>query len=115
MLLQFYRVTLIFSAFIINLTLSVVFEYGYDNFPVEKVALHMPCEESNMFATKCMCHIICSDPKCENAKSLCEKYQKRLIVNKFSESVKLTTLIHYCLYCTAKAVNICWFEKLVKA
>ena len=24
------------------------------DFPPEKVALHLPCEESNMFATKCM-------------------------------------------------------------
>lgn len=44
------------------------------DFPKDQIALHMPCEESNMFATKCMCHIKCKDSSCSNAKILCEKY-----------------------------------------
>lgn len=39
-----------------------------------KVALHMPCDESNVFATKCMCHLKCTDSKCSNAIKLCKKY-----------------------------------------
>lgn len=42
-----------------------------------KVSLHMPCEESNMFATKCMCHIKCTDRSCKNAVELCQKYRNR--------------------------------------
>jgi hypothetical protein len=46
-----------------------------EDFPKHKVALHMPCEESNMFATKCMCHIKCTEPSCTEAKKLCVKYE----------------------------------------
>lgn len=53
--------------------------YQLDKFPKNKVALHMPCQESNMFATKCMCHLKCTDPTCKNAKELCEKYEDRLV------------------------------------
>lgn len=53
--------------------------YPLDKFPKDKVALHMPCEESNMFATKCMCHLKCTDLACNNAKQLCEKYEKRFV------------------------------------
>ena len=49
--------------------------YSYDSFPKDKVALHMPCEESNIFATKCMCHIKCTDKTCANALRLCVKYK----------------------------------------
>lgn len=55
----------------------VVVEYDYNNFPTDVVALHMPCKESNMFATKCMCHIKCSNAECSNAKDICSKYEKR--------------------------------------
>ena len=41
-----------------------------------KIALHMPCVESNMFATKCMCHLKCTDENCQNAINLCNKYAK---------------------------------------
>eukprot|EP01040_Poterioochromonas_malhamensis_P010861 gene10861-11838_t len=51
--------------------------YTFSNFPSNKTALHMPCEESNMFATKCMCHIRCTTPNCENAIKLCDKYKIR--------------------------------------
>ncbi len=51
--------------------------YTFDNFPKNKIAIHMPCEESNMFATKCMCHLKCTDPTCKNAKELCKKYETR--------------------------------------
>ncbi len=50
--------------------------YTFQTFPKDKVALHMPCQESNMFATKCMCHLKCTDSKCSNAYKLCEKYRK---------------------------------------
>jgi hypothetical protein len=53
-----------------------VVEYDFNSFPKDLVSLHMPCEESNMFATKCMCHIKCTDPKCNNARSLCSKYER---------------------------------------
>lgn len=49
--------------------------YTFQTFPKDKIALHMPCEESNMFATKCMCHIKCTDNQCLNARKICEKYQ----------------------------------------
>ncbi len=42
-----------------------------------KIALHMPCVESNVFATKCMCHIKCTDELCNNAINLCTKYSER--------------------------------------
>ena len=38
---------------------STIEVYRMDMFPTDKVALHMPCEESNMFATKCMVKILC--------------------------------------------------------
>ncbi len=50
--------------------------YTFQNFPKNKIALHMPCEESNMFATKCMCHIKCTDNNCLNAKKICMKYRE---------------------------------------
>jgi hypothetical protein len=50
--------------------------YRMDSFPKEKVAMHMPCEESNMFATKCMCHLRCTDQNCGNAITLCQKYKR---------------------------------------
>lgn len=28
-----------------------------NEFPRDEIAMHMPCEESNMFATKCMVHM----------------------------------------------------------
>lgn len=56
-----------------------VLEFDLNEFPKDLVALHMPCEESNMFATKCMCHLICTDNKCTNARNLCSKYSKRLV------------------------------------
>ncbi len=52
--------------------------YQLNSFPNQKVALHMPCEESNVFATKCMCHLRCTDPKCGNAIALCQKYKRFL-------------------------------------
>lgn len=58
-----------------------VLTYNYINFPKQVVALHMPCEESNMFATKCMCHIKCKGSNCDNAKEVCEKYIDRLTNN----------------------------------
>jgi hypothetical protein len=42
--------------------------------PSTEIALHMPCNESNFFATKCMCHIQCTSAGCANAISLCSKY-----------------------------------------
>jgi hypothetical protein len=51
--------------------------YTFANFPKDKVALHMPCQESNMFATKCMCHLRCTSASCENAIKLCDKYKDR--------------------------------------
>lgn len=55
--------------------------YTFDTFPKDKVAVHMPCEESNMFATKCMCHLKCTDSSCNNAKELCEKYEQRYVLS----------------------------------
>ncbi len=57
--------------------------YTFSNFPSNKTALHMPCEESNMFATKCMCHIRCTTPNCENAIKLCDKYKIRFVKKSF--------------------------------
>jgi len=51
--------------------------YVFSEFPKSKIALHMPCEESNMFATKCMCHIKCPEDTCQKAINLCEKYSNR--------------------------------------
>jgi hypothetical protein len=51
--------------------------YTFADFPKDKVALHMPCEESNMFATKCMCHLRCTSKSCENAIKICDKYKDR--------------------------------------
>lgn len=64
---------------LVSFVWGLVIEYDYNNFPKDVVALHMPCEESNMFATKCMCHIRCTDTTCTNAKALCAKYEKRLV------------------------------------
>lgn len=58
---------------------GLVIEYDYNNFPKDVVALHMPCQESNMFATKCMCHLRCTDVTCSNAKALCAKYESRFV------------------------------------
>lgn len=72
---------LIFSAVLaicIHLTYSAqIMEYDFHKFPKDIVALHMPCEESNVFATKCMCHIRCTDSKCTNARDICNKYSSR--------------------------------------
>lgn len=40
-----------------------------------KIAMHFPCAESNVFPTKCMCHIRCLDKECRNAKEVCLKYK----------------------------------------
>ena len=76
--------------YVLFLVLSFVFVEGKENqkvkvytfatFPQNEVALHMPCQESNMFATKCMCHIRCTSPKCDNAIRLCEKYSERFVI-----------------------------------
>ena len=57
--------------------LCQVLQYDFHSFPSDAplIAMHMPCNESNMFATKCMCHIKCTDSRCDNARSLCRKYQ----------------------------------------
>ena len=63
-----------------SVTMAMAFEvetYTFQNFPKDKIALHMPCEESNMFATKCMCHLRCTDDTCLNAQELCVKYKDR--------------------------------------
>eukprot|EP00981_Chlorochromonas_danica_P008951 scaffold2353_cov181-Ochromonas_danica.AAC.8 len=65
---------LLFSLFFLFSLAKEIEVYTLENFPNhEKVALHMPCEESNVFPTKCMCHIRCADPACLNAKNLCRK------------------------------------------
>ena len=51
--------------------------YRLNSFPHDKIALHMPCVESNMFATNCACHIRCQEPSCKQAWELCEKYKTR--------------------------------------
>lgn len=51
--------------------------YRIDDFPLDVVALHMSCEESNMFATNCACHIKCFDQTCKEAWQICEKYKTR--------------------------------------
>lgn len=61
----------------LGLAATTVEEYPFEKFPKNVVALHMPCEESNMFATKCMCHIKCTDKLCNNARNLCDKYSER--------------------------------------
>ncbi len=62
---------------LVKLSVTEIETYTFDNFPKNKIAVHMPCEESNMFATKCMCHLKCTDPSCKNAKELCKKYEIR--------------------------------------
>ena len=54
--------------------------YRLDKFPTGKVALHMPCLESNMFATNCACHIFCTEPRCKRAYQVCEKYRLRFVL-----------------------------------
>lgn len=51
--------------------------YRLNLFPNDKIALHMSCVESNMFATNCACHIRCQDPLCKQAWEICEKYKTR--------------------------------------
>lgn len=51
--------------------------FRMEKFPKDKLALHMPCIESNMFATKCMCHLKCTSPNCDNARKICEKYKDK--------------------------------------
>ena len=51
--------------------------YRLDEFPPGVVGLHMSCEESNMFATNCACHIKCVERTCMAAWQLCEKYRIR--------------------------------------
>jgi hypothetical protein len=51
--------------------------FRMEKFPKDKLALHMPCIESNMFATKCMCHLKCTSPNCDNAKKICDKYKDK--------------------------------------
>ena len=53
---------------------SEIETYKLNAFPKDVIALHMPCKESNAFATKCMCHIYCKDRQCSNAKAICDKY-----------------------------------------
>ena len=50
-----------------------------NSFPHHKISLHMPCVESNMFATNCACHIRCLEPSCKQAWELCEKYKIRYV------------------------------------
>lgn len=84
--------------------------YNLAAFPSEtKVALHMPCEESNMFATKCMCHIRCTSPKCENAVKLCEKYKERL-ANVYS--LRSFSLLLSILIFLVKDVDMYWWEEV---
>jgi hypothetical protein len=74
-----FKALLVTLALVLSLCRAVVLEYDYHNFPKDVVALHMPCEESNMFATKCMCHLKCTDTSCNSAKALCAKYEKRWV------------------------------------
>ena len=66
------------------------------DFPQNQIALHMPCEESNFFATKCMCHIKCTDHSCANAVSLCKKYSSskrcKFVLLRDIGKVKIATL-----------------------
>lgn len=78
--------------------------YRMDSFPKEKVAMHMPCEESNMFATKCMCHLRCTDQNCGNAIALCQKYRRF--------DLRFTLLMPFLTPQSVKAVDMCCFEDL---
>ena len=51
--------------------------YRLDEFPNDKIALHFPCNESNMFATNCACHLKCREANCQAAFELCNKYKDR--------------------------------------
>jgi hypothetical protein len=47
----------------IETSYSDIESYRLENFPKNKIALHFPCNESNMFATNCACwNIICKQP-----------------------------------------------------
>ena len=49
--------------------------YALDRFPKDKVSVHFGCEESEVFATNCACHIRCKDKTCRSVKEWC--YQHR--------------------------------------
>ncbi|RYG66093.1 hypothetical protein EON64_10540 [archaeon] len=50
--------------------------YTLSSFPNQrKIALHFPCAESDVFPTKCMCHIRCAGKDCLNARGICVKYR----------------------------------------
>lgn len=51
--------------------------YRKEDFHKSKVGIHIPCQESNEFSTKCWCFIKCTDAECENAKNICKKYELR--------------------------------------
>jgi hypothetical protein len=43
---------------------------------MDKIAMHFPCAEANVFHSKCACHVRCPSADCSNAVSLCKKYEK---------------------------------------
>ena len=45
-----------------------------EDFEEDRLALHFPCKESNMFATNCACHLRCTGASCANAVDVCNKY-----------------------------------------
>ena len=50
-------------------------KHTFEDFPSDRIALHFPCKESNMFATNCACHVKCTELTCQNAMDLCKKYR----------------------------------------
>jgi hypothetical protein len=51
--------------------------YRLDEFPEHLVSMHMPCVESEEFATNCACHIKCTSRNCQNAKDICYRYRDK--------------------------------------
>jgi hypothetical protein len=52
--------------------------WTFETFPKDKVALHFACEEENVFATNCACHLHCRTPDCAEAVNLCDAYSSTL-------------------------------------
>ena len=89
-----------------------------NSFPHHKISLHMPCVESNMFATNCACHIRCLEPSCKQAWELCEKYKIRYISTRDSSYFRhlASELLTCSLFVNSHlhAINIYWFRTFSK-
>lgn len=75
--MAFFLLFLLWLGFLLQSSADVL-KMRMEDFPKssDKIALHFSCQESEVFATNCACHLRCTDSECSNAVRVCKKYEK---------------------------------------